>query len=189
MISQQRCTHCSEYKPIVAFATYKDRSGTPRRRGICAECRAKSAQVNFEKLQAWRRDYNVRNRPIKKEKDRQRRAEAKAFVDAFKDRPCADCGRRWPPVAMDLDHVRGDKVRNVAGLVGGAYRIELIRIELEKCEVVCACCHRVRTHMRGENRAPLLTEVPRVATGVSGRMSGVGTAAALDEEIRKAAAR
>ena len=80
----------------------------------------------------------------------------------MKDVPCADCGRRWPPVAMDLDHVHGVKIRSIASLVSGAYNLEIIKAEVAKCEVVCACCHRLRTHLRKENvaRAPSLASTP-----------------------------
>ena len=68
-------------------------------------------------------------------------------------------------MAMDLDHVRGAKVRNVSALVSGAYRLELIAAELKKCDVVCACCHRVRTAKRGANRAPSIKSLRRRRTG------------------------
>lgn len=149
-----RCSKCKRQTRTEAFATYKDRKGQLRRRGICKECRGKYATENFDRLQKWRREYNQKNKDPKRERDRQRKADAKAFVDAFKARPCADCGKQWPPIAMDLDHVRGAKVKGVAMLVSGAYKLDLIKIELEKCEVVCACCHRIRTHSRRDNLAP-----------------------------------
>lgn len=30
----------------------------------------------------------------------------------------------------------------------GRYNIERLREEIAKCEVVCACCHRIRTFAR-----------------------------------------
>ncbi len=183
MISRQRCTKCRKRTPLVGFATFKTKSGETRRRGICAECRSKRAIENFEALQAWRRQYNAGNRSVKRQKDRERRAEAKEFVDKFKSRPCVDCKREFPPVAMDLDHVRGAKVRNVSGLVSGAYRLELIAIELEKCEVVCACCHRVRTAKRKANLAPPISKVARARTGRGYSLpSAKGVASKLDAE-------
>jgi hypothetical protein len=121
---------------------------------VCRECRDSYHTRNFKRLQAWRKQYNRKNRSKKRERDLLRRQEGKAFVDAFKRKPCADCGRRFPAVAMDLDHVRGTKFRNIASLVSGAYRLELIKAELKKCEVVCACCHRVRTAKRKQNYGP-----------------------------------
>jgi len=48
---------------------------------------------------------------------------------------------------MDLDHARGDKVLNIALLVRRG-KVELLLSELDKCDLVCAACHRVRTQKR-----------------------------------------
>lgn len=150
-----RCSKCKRQTKTEAFATYKDSKGQLRRRGICKECRGKYATENFERLQKWRREYNGQNKNKKHESDRIKRAAAKAFVDEYKSsHPCADCGRHWPPVAMDLDHVRGSKIHSIASMVSSGYNLTLIKVEIEKCEVVCACCHRIRTAGRGENRSP-----------------------------------
>lgn len=80
---------------------------------------------------------------------REHRKKLRALVDAFKAKPCADCGESYPPYVMDLDHVRGTKVAHIARLVTRGSEARL-RAELEKCEVVCANCHRSRTHDRRE---------------------------------------
>lgn len=82
---------------------------------------------------------------IKKARD-QRKA-LRAFVDTLKTGPCADCGHTFPPCAMDFDHVRGHKVLAVAALVLLCSK-EKILAEIAKCELVCACCHRIRTNKR-----------------------------------------
>lgn len=48
---------------------------------------------------------------------------------------------------MDFDHVRGRKLFNVAV---GAFNVteEKLLVEIDKCDVVCANCHRQRTHER-----------------------------------------
>lgn len=63
-------------------------------------------------------------------------------------KPCADCNRIFPPVCMDFDHVRGEKKNGVAEMVGGGGTWEKILKEIEKCDLVCACCHRIRTQNR-----------------------------------------
>lgn len=71
----------------------------------------------------------------------------KARVIELKDVPCADCGGRFPPVAMDFDHVRGVKKYHIALMVGQARGSrETFEQEIAKCEVVCANCHRLRHH-------------------------------------------
>jgi len=60
--------------------------------------------------------------------------------------PCADCGGIFPAVCMDFDHMR-DKTGEISQLVkaGGWPRIQA---EIDKCEIVCANCHRIRTQKR-----------------------------------------
>lgn len=86
-------------------------------------------------------------------RDRDRKVSVKAEVDRLKDVPCADCGNRFPAVAMDFDHI-GPKNKSIATMVSQGYKIDLILEEIRKCEVVCACCHRVRTSFRKDNLAP-----------------------------------
>jgi len=69
-----------------------------------------------------------------------------AKIDALKGGACCDCGGRFPPDAMDFDHVRGTKVASIAQMRSRAW--EHVLIELAKCELVCANCHRIRTWQR-----------------------------------------
>ncbi len=68
------------------------------------------------------------------------------MVQEKKNRPCADCGERYPPYVMDFDHL-GDKVAPVSYMVP-VYGSERILAEIAKCEVVCSNCHRLRTYRR-----------------------------------------
>jgi hypothetical protein len=49
---------------------------------------------------------------------------------------------------MDFDHVSGDKLDDICGMRMRAVSREAIAIEIAKCELVCATCHRARTHAR-----------------------------------------
>jgi hypothetical protein len=75
-----------------------------------------------------------------------------ALLREAKNVPCTDCGNSYPHYVMDLDHVRGDKVDDPSAL---AYKGNLVRVaeEIEKCEPVCANCHRERTHSRNQYTA------------------------------------
>lgn len=57
--------------------------------------------------------------------------------------PCVDCGED-DVVVLEFDHLR-DKTANVSALVAGFSGIKRVFQEIEKCEVVCANCHRRRT--------------------------------------------
>jgi len=148
------CKDCKKETPTKRFATYRTRKGELRRRHVCWDCRNKYQHDNNERLKEYRRTYNKKNRTKKAKRTAERREELKEFIDKVKDVPCTDCGLTWPPVAMDFDHVRGEKTKSIAQMYSAAYRLELVIEEIAKCEVVCACCHRIRTWKRGENLAP-----------------------------------
>jgi len=57
---------------------------------------------------------------------------------------CVDCGYNTHHVALDFDHVDGEKELNVCN----AKSIAQAKKEIEKCEVVCSNCHRIRTFER-----------------------------------------
>lgn len=92
----------------------------------------------FDKA-AYMRDYMAR-----------RTQQRRTAIDKFKEVPCADCGQAYPPVCMDFDHVEDNKLFDVGR---GKHRPwESIMAEIEKCEVVCANCHRLRTEARRQER-------------------------------------
>lgn len=62
--------------------------------------------------------------------------------------PCMDCGRFFPACAMDFDHVVGEKFKDIASMVANGHSLAAIDAEIAKCELVCACCHRIRTRDR-----------------------------------------
>src|SRR5712664_4689438 len=68
-------------------------------------------------------------------------AKQKSFVNFLKAAPCQDCGNTFPPECMDFDHVRGDKTTEVSALLGFA-SLERLQLEIAKCDLVCANCHR-----------------------------------------------
>lgn len=70
----------------------------------------------------------------------------RALLWEIKSGPCKDCGNCYPPYVMDLDHVRGVKIAGVGSMLNHSEKTFLA--EVAKCELVCANCHRERTHKR-----------------------------------------
>ena len=102
----------------------------------------------------YNRWYRKTARGAEKHRDfeRRRAAQKLAVLSAWKTAAgCADCGYSAHPEALDFDHVADNKVMGVSRMVSSHMRLEDILAEAEKCEVVCANCHRVRT---AERRAP-----------------------------------
>ena len=73
------------------------------------------------------------------------------WLSELKNGPWIDCGNMFPACAMDWDHVRGDKSFNLSAMRGLCETENLkkcILEEIAKCDLVCACCHRIRTEDR-----------------------------------------
>ena len=107
--------------------------------GKCAPCNRKS-----------RREARTRKPGAEKEQkavyDKSRAAKHRALMERVKAAPCMDCGQRFPACAMDFDHVCGKKEFGVGqGRDKSEFRV--LR-EIEKCDLVCANCHRIRTALR-----------------------------------------
>jgi hypothetical protein len=101
---------------------------------------ARYNEANAEKMAAYNAEWSRVNTPrLQKAK--------RAWLDDFKRGPCLDCGKSYPPVVMDFDHVRGAKVAGVSSMLRRcAY--DAIVAEIAKCDLVCANCHRLRTFKR-----------------------------------------
>lgn len=75
-----------------------------------------------------------------------RRTKIREAVDALKRNPCSDCGGTFPEVCMDFDHREGTvKKYPVSKMMATGYALRTILMEVEKCDLVCANCHRIRT--------------------------------------------
>lgn len=109
-----------------------------KKRRICKSC--------YNELRKSYPSYKHIGRNRKKGYTSPSKAEKKAVLDSIRDVPCLDCGGRFPPCAMDFDHV--DK--KSFGIMGSYARRSMQQIleEIDKCEIVCANCHRVRTASR-----------------------------------------
>ena len=78
--------------------------------------------------------------------NREYRTKIKQTLKELKEsEPCTDCGNYFPHYVMDYDHQR-DKVIGVSAAITQGWSLKKIMEEIEKCELVCANCHRERTH-------------------------------------------
>lgn len=69
---------------------------------------------------------------------------SREMLRSAKDKPCADCGGRFPTVCMEFDH--RDPAEKLFVVASGLLRSHrALRAEMAKCDVVCSNCHRVRT--------------------------------------------
>jgi hypothetical protein len=82
---------------------------------------------------------------------RERRERYYKLIHQIKSGPCADCGDTFDPICMDFDHRPGE-VKSFNLSTGYRHSAEAVLSEIAKCEVVCANCHRIRTHRERSHR-------------------------------------
>lgn len=136
---KKTCPKCLIEKPLVEFKPNKAKAS-----GFSSWCRLCS--------RASQRSYYQRNKQkfiYQRSLSRQRRRE---LVSTLKNVPCADCKISYPYYVMEFDHTSDNKVGNV-GTLATRVGLEALLKEIDKCEVVCANCHRERTYRR--RQAPL----------------------------------
>jgi len=108
------------------------------------------AYKNVEDSRAAIRRHYLANKEKYIDKKKRYREQLRALVRQLKEsEPCSDCGISYPYYVMDFDHLEGKQ-----GLISDfakTGRSGALKEELKKCEVVCANCHRSRTHKRQQN--------------------------------------
>lgn len=129
------CTQCGEYKPVSEFYVDKRKKAG----GFISKCK----ECKIAENSAWQQ----RNTDLAHVRSREHKRRRTLWVHAIKlERGCADCGYAEHPEALHFDHLPGyKKLFQVSGV---NLSRETIIAEIEKCEVVCANCHAVRTARR-----------------------------------------
>lgn len=134
----KRCCTCKRELPFSAFN--RNRSVKDGLQYSCRECKKQIDRQHYASSPK-------RQRLIRESNDARRQERADA-VNAIKaERGCTDCGED-DPIVLDFDHILDNKEHNVANLVSHTKAWDVIQAEIDKCEVVCANCHRRRTHAR-----------------------------------------
>lgn len=134
-----------------------------RENGVCVGCGCRPARESKTKCQGCanknnRYKYNEDGKKLPQFRDydnrysRERWLRIKNQVNEYKlQKGCVVCGYNEHYIALDFDHLPGhDKVNNIAVLCARGNTWETIKREIDKCEVVCSNCHRIRTWERGE---------------------------------------
>lgn len=74
------------------------------------------------------------------------RKNRRAKLDEFKKgKPCQDCGNVFPTECMDFDHREPTQKLFQIGQHHASFSWEKVLKEIEKCDLICANCHRIRT--------------------------------------------
>lgn len=82
---------------------------------------------------------------IRADKKRRMREVRNQVLDYLTEHPCVDCGES-DPLVLEFDHrVPAEKTDNIARLLSSATVWSRVLLEIDKCDVRCANCHRRKT--------------------------------------------
>ena len=127
------CPSCGVTRPAVEF---------PDRGTRCLDCRRAAGRAHYRA----NREYY-----LAKARRRQQRVvlETREWLLTYlREHPCVDCGNKDVRV-LEFDHRDGaTKLRAIAILAGQGFGLARVKAEIEQCEVRCANCHRIRTHLQ-----------------------------------------
>ena len=114
--------------------------------GLSSQCRACKAPSQTK----WYQRHAAEHK--KKVADRNRRIRQELIEKTFQyllDHPCLDCGET-NPIKLDFDHRAGvEKRGNIGRLLTTCHSWTLLKEEIDKCDIRCANCHRVKTAVNG----------------------------------------
>ncbi len=131
-----KCYRCKTIKKQFAFPWKNKRLKLKRK--MCKEC-----YREYQKHRYYLRHVHYKKVIYNAKKKRVLDVLIKLFK-YFKTHPCVDCGNIDLRV-LDFDHVRGIKKYNVGEIIYYGYSWKTIYHEIEKCDVRCANCHRIKT--------------------------------------------
>lgn len=133
----RQCTKCRINKEETKDNFYQRRNGSFDAR--CRDCNALSS-----------RKYYGKNKDKEKKRTTSRRKskqnEARAYLlDYLQSHPCIDCGEA-NILTLEFDHIDSStKIDNVSNMVIQGRLLKDIKCEVNKCEVRCANCHKIKT--------------------------------------------
>lgn len=134
------CSKCKKNKNLEEFPRNKIKKDG--RGNYCKECHRPIGRDNYKK-------HKDRYFKIAKQRDK----ELDKLINSYKDKPCMDCGIKYPPFVMDFDHIGIEKKEfNISSMRRRRMAFDKIIVEISKCEVVCSNCHRIRSNNRNPVR-------------------------------------
>lgn len=142
------CSKCYNSKDSSEF--YQRKTNRPGKYyEICKDCFRKRGREYYHQ----NHERQLKLALLRKKMYRQER---KLWLEKLKDRPCKDCGVKYPPYVMDFDHKDAKiKVASISWMaLHNTSNLEVIKLEIKKCDLVCSNCHRIRTHQRFELNLP-----------------------------------
>ena len=132
----KRCPRCASTKSLAQF--HLNRARKDGHQSICKSCRAELDRERY--VRSHKADRRERRHELL-------RVRTEWLRSLKEGRPCHDCGKVFPPEAMQWDHLPGRPKRGHVSELRGLSKEEVLS-EIVNCELVCTNCHTLRTFDR-----------------------------------------
>ena len=132
----KKCSECKESKSLSLFN--KNKAKSDGHANVCRRC-----------MKVLRKNHYLQNKEKVFQAVVDRRQDLRDKLWEYKcAHPCVDCGETDARM-LEFDHLpEHTKEFNISEMIARGFSWSKVIKEIEKCEVVCANHHRVRTHMR-----------------------------------------
>ena len=125
------CPKCNLYKEPFEFN--RNASKKDGLQSYCIFCRA-----------ALNREWYQQNKSLQKSRAQQSKRKLRNYIDNYlSTQYCIDCGTSDQDV-LEFDHLY-DKKFNISDAPRLGVGIERLKLEIDKCDIRCANCHRRKT--------------------------------------------
>jgi len=130
------CSRCRVAKPLADFPIKNATKG--RYRSYCRPCCSAYGKEHYRKNVAAYVSRSKARAALDRPRNRR-------FVAAYlSTHGCVDCGEA-DPVVLEFDHRDPTTKTEGVGRLVHTSRVAVVRTEIEKCDVRCGNCHRIRT--------------------------------------------
>lgn len=138
-MNKKICIKCDDKKEIEEFPFRNKEKNI--RHSICKECWKEIRKKSYNKNKKTTLDRNKRNKK-----------KSRVWYNEFKSNlKCNRCPENHP-ACLEFHHVDPTKKEfTISILIGTTYSIKKIIKEIEKCEILCANCHR-KHHYEEKNK-------------------------------------
>jgi DNA topoisomerase VI subunit A len=97
---------------------------------------------NQDRIKKSKRDYYYRNKESELARIRQRKQTIKEWFKEFKSTlKCKECGQDHPATLQFHHRDPNEKEISLAQMGSSGWSIDRIKVEINKCDVLCANCH------------------------------------------------
>jgi len=140
----KQCSRCKKEKPNDSFHSRsgKNKSGLY---SWCKDCHAEHQKLTRDS------DKKSSNKRIQELREERRNELRKIAIDFLIQNPCKKCGEK-DPVVLEFDH-RDPKEKEfcISNGLRSVPSVERFKLEISKCDVLCANCHRRKTAKENKN--------------------------------------